>query len=170
MWTDGSTSLLLQPSLCLTCCSFLQGFPGGSGVKNLPAMQDIWVWSLGWEDPLEKGMATYSSILAWETPWTEEPGTLHSPSGHKESDTTKRLTLHFFMSKELCSPLPLLGNYTVQKHKWAFNPKFNSRCAVSSISWSLWIYHMAGVSEEGGPLGRSRKPPSRSKWEGGTIP
>ena len=45
-------------------------------VKNPPAMQEIWVQSLGWEDPLEKGMATHSSILAWEIPWTEEPGGL----------------------------------------------------------------------------------------------
>ena len=43
-------------------------------VKNLPATQESWVQSLGWEDPLEKGMATYSSILAWRIPWTEEPG------------------------------------------------------------------------------------------------
>ena len=43
-------------------------------VKNLPAMQETWVLSLAWEDPLEKGMATHSSILAWKIPWTEEPG------------------------------------------------------------------------------------------------
>ena len=43
-------------------------------VKNLPAMQETWVQSLGQEDPLKKGMATHSSILAWETPWTEELG------------------------------------------------------------------------------------------------
>ena len=41
-------------------------------VKNLPAMQETWVRSLGWEDPLEKGMATHSSILAWRMPWTED--------------------------------------------------------------------------------------------------
>ena len=45
-------------------------------VKNLPVMQEIWVQSLGQEDSLEKGMATYSSILAWRIPWTEEPGGL----------------------------------------------------------------------------------------------
>ena len=45
-------------------------------VKNLPAMQETWVQSLGWEDPLEKGMAIHSSILAWRIPWTEEPGGL----------------------------------------------------------------------------------------------
>ena len=47
-------------------------------VKNLPAMWETWVRSLGREDPLDKGMATHSSILAWRTPWTEEPGGLQS--------------------------------------------------------------------------------------------
>ena len=46
--------------------------------KNLPAMQETWVLSLGREDPLEEGMATHSSILAWRIPWTEEPGRLQS--------------------------------------------------------------------------------------------
>ena len=45
-------------------------------VKNLPAMQETWVQSLGWEDFLEKGTASHSSILAWRIPWTEEPGRL----------------------------------------------------------------------------------------------
>ena len=47
-------------------------------VKNLPAVQETWVRSLGCKDPLEKGMATYSSILAWRIPWTEESGGLQS--------------------------------------------------------------------------------------------
>ena len=47
-------------------------------VKNLPAMQETWVRSLGQEDPLGKGMATHINILAWEIPWTEEPGGLQS--------------------------------------------------------------------------------------------
>ena len=47
-------------------------------VKNLPAMHETWVQSLAWEDPLEKGMATHSSILPWRIPWTEEPGGLQS--------------------------------------------------------------------------------------------
>ena len=66
-------------------------------VKNLPAMWETWVQSLGWEDPLEKVMATHSSILAWRIPWTEEPGR-KAPWGHKESDTTERLTLSLFSS------------------------------------------------------------------------
>ena len=48
-------------------------------IKNLPAMQETWVRSLGWEDPLDKAMATHNSILAWRMPWTEKPGRLYSP-------------------------------------------------------------------------------------------
>ena len=59
-------------------------------VKNLPAMRETWVGSLGREDPLEEGRATHSSILAGRTPWTEEPGALQS-MGRKELDTTERL-------------------------------------------------------------------------------
>ena len=55
-------------------------------VKNLPAMQETQVQSLGWEDPLEKGMATHSGILAWRMPWSLAGC---SPQGHKESDTTE---------------------------------------------------------------------------------
>ena len=47
-------------------------------VKNVPAVKEIWVHSLGWEDPQEKRIATHSSILAWRIPWTEEPGGLQS--------------------------------------------------------------------------------------------
>ena len=54
------------------------GFAGVSVVKNLPAMQETQVQSLGQEDPLEEGMAIHSSILAWRIPWTEEPGWLQS--------------------------------------------------------------------------------------------
>ena len=64
-------------------------------VKNPPAMREIWVRSLRWEDPLEKGMATHSSILAWKIP---------SPRGRKESDTTEQLSLS--LSGELRSHMP----------------------------------------------------------------
>ena len=60
-------------------------------VKNPPAMQEMWVLSLGREDPMEKEMATLSSTLAWRIAWTEEPGGLQ-PMGSQESDTTERLT------------------------------------------------------------------------------
>ena len=59
-WMDLGTSLVVQR------------------LKHLPAMQETWVRSLGWEDPLRKEMATHSSFLAWEITWTEEPGGLQS--------------------------------------------------------------------------------------------
>ena len=61
-------------------------------VKNLPVMQEMQVQSLGWEDPLEKGMAPYFSILAKRFSWTEEPDRLYSPWGHKKV----RQDFHFF--------------------------------------------------------------------------
>ena len=57
-------------------------------VKNMPAMRETWVRYLDQEDPLEKGMATFSSIHAWRIPWTEEPGRLQS-MGQKDSDMTE---------------------------------------------------------------------------------
>ena len=63
-------------------------------VKHLSTMQETWVQSLGWDDPLEKEMAIHSSSLAWKIPWTEEPGRLQS-MGRKESDMTERLHFHF---------------------------------------------------------------------------
>ena len=61
------------------------GFPGGSAIKNLPAMKEIWVQSPGWEDPFreKKKMANHSSILVWRIPWTEEPGGLQSMGSQK---------------------------------------------------------------------------------------
>ena len=63
-------------------------------VKNLPAMWETWVRSLGWEDPLEKGKATHSSILAWRIPWTVQS------MGCKESDMTERLSLSLFVRRD----------------------------------------------------------------------
>ena len=81
-------------------------------VKNLPVMQETWVRSLGWEDPLEKGMATQSSILAWRISWTEEP---LRPWGHKESDKTEQLT-HTQGGPHVPSPnLPVLSHHLPHK-------------------------------------------------------
>ena len=67
------------------------GFPGDSVVKNPPAMQEMQVWTLRGEDPLEENMATYSSLLSWINPWTEEPGGLQS-MGSQRVDTTQQLS------------------------------------------------------------------------------
>ena len=82
----------------LVPCPDLKGLVGWLGepqaslvaqmINNLFAMQETWVQSLGWKDPLEKGMATHSTILAWRIPWTEEPGGLLS-RGLQRWDTTE---------------------------------------------------------------------------------
>ena len=90
-------------SLCLACdrqtsqdlshgCCEDWGSPVAQTVKNPPAMQEIQVPYLCQEDPLEEGMVTHSSTLAWGIPWTEEPGRLH-PWGHKVSDRTEQLSI-----------------------------------------------------------------------------
>ena len=66
----------------------LLGFSGGSMVKNPPAMQEMWVGTLGWGNPPEKAVATHFSVFAWEIPWTEGPGG-YSPWSCKELDMTE---------------------------------------------------------------------------------
>ena len=80
--------------------------------KNLPAMQETWVQPLSWEDPLEEGMATHSSILAWRIPRTEEPGG-YSPQGCRELVTTEctcaHTHTHTHTQSTYFSSLPLHG-------------------------------------------------------------
>ena len=87
-------------------------------VKNLPAMWEIQVRSLRWEDPLENKMATHSSILAWRIPWTEEPG--HGatvPQRCKVSDTTKWLTLEFaFLTNFQVKIMLVVQQLHLEKH------------------------------------------------------
>ena len=84
MRTTGVGLSIPAPCLCHTKLrAKKRGFTGGSVVKKLFAMLETQVPSLGWEDPLEKDMATHSSILAWRIPWTEEPGGLQSMVSQK---------------------------------------------------------------------------------------
>ena len=66
---------------------------GSDGKKNLPAVSETQVGSLGWEDPLEKGTATHSSVLTWRIPWTEESDRLQSTGSHSQT-RLKRLSRH----------------------------------------------------------------------------
>ena len=85
MFLSSALSLRVK-EFCITSVTFC--FPDGSVVKNAPAKQEIRVQSLVWEDPLKKEIATPSSILVGEIPWTEEPGGLQSMGSQKESETT----------------------------------------------------------------------------------
>ena len=72
----GLDAQVLEHTVCGVFCCWTSLV--AQTVKRLSAMRETWVWSLGWEDPLEKEMAIHSSTIAWETPWTEEPGRLQS--------------------------------------------------------------------------------------------
>ena len=97
-------------------------------VKNLPVMQETWVQSLGQEDPLEKGMATHSSILAWRIPWSEEPSGLQhgvAKQGCKGLDMTERLTLSLHIGIRIYTHICI---YT-----------FNAVCVLShSVMFDSW--------------------------------
>ena len=102
---------------------FHWGFPASSGIKNPLAMQkpqETWVWSLGWEDPLEEEMATHSSILAWRIPWTEEPGGLES-MGSQSRTRLKQPSSRYYNKALQCTALskwPLLcTGQPVQHHE-----------------------------------------------------
>ena len=127
-------------------------------VKNPPAVQVTRIWSLSWEDPLEKGMATHSSIFAWRLPWTEEPGGL-GPWSRKELDTTERLTLLlcfiFYRAVLLAHPLAknLWGLVKMKVHymtslmcallyhRWKKSPSFRVGCNVAY----KWVEGSAGI-------------------------
>ena len=104
-----ATLVLKEPLTCFTsgenvcaCSFFIWISLVAQTVKNLSAMQDTWVQSLGWENPLEKGKATHTRILAWKIPWTEEPGG-YSLWGRKGSDMTEWFnTFTFFLIYHLC--------------------------------------------------------------------
>ena len=83
---------ITQTPLMMVIHTNHQNFPGGSHCKNPPAMQETWVQSLIQEDPLDKGLVTHSSILAWRISGTEEHGRLWSMGG-KQLDMTEQLTL-----------------------------------------------------------------------------
>ena len=86
------------------------GFPGASVVKNLSAMQDTWVWSLGQEDPLEKEMAIHSSILAQKIPWTEEPGGLQTMG-------LQRFRQDFMIEQQQVTSVTMVGVWVYVLHE-----------------------------------------------------
>ena len=93
--------------MVITCCLYMVSLMAQM-VKNLPAMWGNWVQSLGWEDPLEKDMATYSSILAWRIPWTEEPSRLKESQRVRHDWVTDMFTvIILIVNKKVFSGLSL---------------------------------------------------------------
>ena len=107
-------------------------------VKNLPAILETWVWSMGWEDPLEKRMATHSSILAWRIPWTEESGGLQSMGSQRDrhSWVTDTFIFHFTENLLMLSFSDFLLTSLVihnRKHTTFKNNNFIFHC-------NFWIF------------------------------
>ena len=99
-------------------------------IKNLPAMQEIQVQSLGQEDPLEKGMATHSSIPARRIPWTEEPGGLQSMESHRVGHDWVTNTQAVHSLRYLQAVIVALSTVLVTGAYWFFLSSGNSKCLV----------------------------------------
>ena len=108
-------------------------------VKNPLAMQETWVRSLGWEEPLEKGTATHSSILTWRIPWTEDPGRLQSMSC-KELDTTERFSQHRKFKK--CNVISYTCRLQGYNHNMLVNTSITSYC----MCWEILFCHLADIT------------------------
>ena len=87
-------------------------------VKNLPAKQEMQVQSLSWEDPLEKEMTTHSSTLAWEIPWTGEPGRLQSVGSESRTELTTTMIVWASLVAQSVKNLPAVQETWVQSLSW----------------------------------------------------
>ena len=149
-WLSGWTELKKQFSLSLF---FFLSFPKSIWhshnvaqlVKNLPAVSKMWVQSLGWGDPLEEGMATHSSILAWGIPWTEEPGGLQfmelGTVGHDW--TTQPSTCSRLLCVSLWPQHSTMANITV----WFFFFALGRNLTLVCWNWTVtfptaWIFNL----------------------------
>ena len=108
-----------QSSFYLFNCSLVAQM-----AKNPPAMWENWAWSLAWEDPLEEGMATHSSILAWRIPWTEEPGGLPSMGSQRVGHdwVTKHSTFKVYSWKSFGIYVHLWNHYHIKIMDTSIDP------------------------------------------------
>ena len=123
-WNESNLIMVYEPFMFFfffNCASLV-----AQTLKCLPAMQETWVRSLGWEDPLEKEMATYSSIPAWRIPWMEEPGGLQSTGSQRvRHDWVTSLSLSpeisFWAPKSLqmvTAAMKLKDSYSLEEKLW----------------------------------------------------
>ena len=106
--------------------------PVAQTVKNLPAMQETWVWSLGWEDPLEKGIAPHSSIFAWRIPWTEELGGLQSMGSQRVR--YNQATFTFIFSDNLAYVLCAITAFVFKMSRKHLKHKISNTPTVVLVS------------------------------------
>ena len=146
------TNCLLCVQLPSGCLGISWAFLVPQMVRNPPAMRETWVRSLGWEDLLEKGMATHSSILAWRIPWTEEPGRLQSMGSQKSQTRLSDFHFHFRHIMHVRCALSL--SYLIQELGliiFAFPPSLGVRIKWNNDSdmWNSKKQHNIGQWREG---------------------
>ena len=117
-------------------------------VKSLPAIQETWVWSLGWKDPLEKEMSIYSSILAWRIPWTEEPGRLWGCRVGHDWETNTFIFTMVKVSGKLQQPNSGKNVICLDPQEWRNDLQMAKEGPFSKGSsltrdWT-WVTHIAG--------------------------
>ena len=120
-----SVKLILNASKVEDSC--FKGSAGDSEIKNLLVMQETWIRSLGWEDPLKKAMAPHYSILDWRIPWTEEPGGLQ-PMGLQRVGHDQETNTHTYMRAWIS-----LANYTLKSHFYLLTIR---------IQWCNWYFYI----------------------------
>ena len=126
------------------------GLPRWLSSKESACTQKTWVWSLGWEEPLEKGMATHCSILAWKIPWTEKPGGLHSVGLQRAGQDwafiyLEVLGLSHWITREVpqystlncCFAIPI-SNACFETSEASGKPRSSDRQKVFSHPWKPW--------------------------------
>ena len=118
-------------------------------VKNLPVMQETWVWSLGWEDPLEKRKAAHPSIIPWRIPWAEEPGD-YSPWGHKGLDTTNTHTDldTFHMKVEVTQVASQTWSRESQRVGWSLLVEYTWRLGTELCALKMWCPQSCASRQE----------------------
>ena len=140
-----SRSLLISCFIYTVC---IWGFPSGSAVKNLPAMQEMQVWSLGQEETLEEGIATHSRIIAWRIPWTEEPGGLPSMRSqrvrHDWSDLAHTHAHHVYMSVQIPNLRP--SPFLFSNRKFVFYVYKCVSVLLRSSFGSFFSFHIYVIS------------------------
>ena len=127
------------------------GFPGGSVVKNLPARQEMWVWSLGQEDPLEKGLAIHSSILAWRIPRTGELKSMGLQRVRHHLVTKQQHIYIYIYMRFLSQPnFPMkrvtLASWIQLSHSQDSSPTNVRGCSFKSLSFMVICYSAININ------------------------
>ena len=131
-------------------CTVPRAYLVAQMLKNLPEVQETWIWSLGQEDPLEKGMATHSNIPAWRTPWTEEPGGLESMGSQKVRHNWATELNWTELVAQMVKNLPAMRETQVWSLGWEDLLEKGMAAHSNILAWRIpWTEKLVGYSQWG---------------------